>query len=367
MMDLSLHERLIEPLAREETSRDVKFVCADRSLRFHQSVLALHSPLLKAMLAERAWQTEAVVTLDWLESPVLAALMEYLYTGTCQVKGGRDMLVQMTELKNILAVEAELNYSVATSDKAECEGREAQKRITLAIMASIESLNSGVSKLQCCQCDQDLTRDTFMLHYRSHMQQLAGQQGREQQQPPDRLGSPARQTKASSACKKPRQDLTVTSAETAAKASRLVKQEKPSSESGTDIDMAEYEKLLRSHHHGVILGRKRKAARSALQPAGLVLVSQQEIDEEILRNPKADKAEDYAVLKIRSIHKRLAERKRKMRKSSDPNCKEVSVVQDEEIQQEIDRENESRSVKLRIDVKRIRSRRTKAIATDEEA
>ena len=56
-----------------------------------------------------------------------------------------------------------------------------------------------------------------------------------------------------------------------------------------------------------------------------------------------------------------------MRKSSDPNCKEVSVVQDEEIQQEIDRENESRSVKLRIDVKRIRSRRTKAIATDEEA
>ena len=70
------------------------------------------------MLAERAWQTEAVVTLHWLESPVLAALMEYLYTGTCQVKGGRDMLVQMIELKNILAVEAELNYSVATSDKA---------------------------------------------------------------------------------------------------------------------------------------------------------------------------------------------------------------------------------------------------------
>ena len=33
-------------------------------------------------------------------------------------------------------------------------------------MASIESLNSGVRKLQCCQCDQDLTRDTFMLHYR---------------------------------------------------------------------------------------------------------------------------------------------------------------------------------------------------------
>ena len=36
----------------------------------------------------------------------------------------------------------------------------------------------------------------------------------------------------------------------------------------------------------MILGRKRKAARSALQPAGLVLVSVQEIDEEILRNPK---------------------------------------------------------------------------------
>ena len=82
---------------------------------------------------------------------------------------------------------------------------------------------------------------------------------------------------------------------------------------------------------------------------------------------KADKVEDYAVLKIRSIHKRLAERKRKVRKSSDPSCKEVSVVQDEEIQQEIDRENESRSVKLRIDVKKIRSRRTKATATDEEA
>ena len=80
------------------------------------------------------------------------------------------------------------------------------------------------------------------------MQQLAGQQGREQQQPPDRLGSPARQTKASSACKKPRQDLTVTSAETVAKASRLVKQEKPSSESGTDIDMAEYEKAGRLEH-----------------------------------------------------------------------------------------------------------------------
>ena len=138
-MDLSLHERLIEPLAREETSRDVKFVCADRSLRFHQSVLALHSPLLKvqllnyirvkwyhmyriipgqAMLAERAWQAEAVVTLDWLESPALAALMEYLYTGACQIKGGRDMLVQMIELKNILAVEVELNYAVPTNEKA---------------------------------------------------------------------------------------------------------------------------------------------------------------------------------------------------------------------------------------------------------
>ena len=73
------------------------------------------------------------------------------------------------------------------------------------------------------------------------MQQLAGQEGREQQ-PSVGLGGPARNTEASSACKKPRHDLAVTTVETAAKASRQVKQAKPSSEPGTDIDMAEYEK-----------------------------------------------------------------------------------------------------------------------------
>ena len=55
----------------------------------------------------------------------------------------------------------------------------------------------------------------------------------------------------------------------------------------------------------MILGRKRKAARSALQPAGLVLVSQQEIDEEILRNPKLSDVSDVrAELLTLQLHSR---------------------------------------------------------------
>merc|ERR1712096_181668 len=127
-----------------------------------------------------------------------------------------------------------------------------------------------------------------------------------------------------------------------------------SRESGTNIDMQEYEKLLRSHIHTLIAARKKKKAKAMKEPEnGLILVSQQEIDEEILKNPR-NKEEEYGSLKIRQIYRKVYDRRLKL-KSKDKTDKEPVVVTDEEMQKEI----EMRLVKVNLDVRKIKASRQK--------
>ena len=57
---------------------------------------------------------------------------------------------------------------------------------------------------------------------------------------------------------------------------------------------------------------------------------------------------------MRHVHRKLYDKKQKL-KSRDKSDKEPVTVTDEEIQEEIDRENETRSVKIHLNVKLIKS------------
>merc|ERR1719154_358869 len=81
----------------------------------------------------------------------------------------------------------------------------------------------------------------------------------------------------------------------------------------TKIDMQDYEKLLRSHIHKLIVNRKKAKAKAMKEPEnGLILVSRQEIDEEILKNPR-NKEEEYGRLKVRQMYRNIYDKKRKQK------------------------------------------------------
>lgn len=415
MDQLSLKQRLVDPLLAEQLQRDVTLVCDDNiPRRYHQCLLASYSPFLKNLLAERACcscksatcggMTEVVIVLDGFKGEVLMNLMMYIYTGECKVKN-RKMILDMIELKKGLGIDVDIDFSVNKNKPSAVENnvsddastRAGQKRVTIAIMSAIEQVNSGVSKLLCSECDQCLNKDTFMLHYRNHMQAYAQQQ----------TSPPAPTAKKCKVCgaevveelfaehvakhaNDSNDDIQVEnfseflknkfSMKNIVKTEPLDTDVKPPSNAGDEgldddaetvmqshgdqeprinIDMQEYEKLLRSSIHTLIVSRKRKKAKALKEPEnGLVLVSQQEIDEEILKNPR-NKEEEYGRLKIRNVYRKLYDRKQKL-KPKDKSDKMPIVVTDEEVQDEIDKENEARTVKINLDVRRIKATRTKS-------
>ena len=87
----------------------------------------------------------------------------------------------------------------------------------------------------------------------------------------------------------------------------------------------------------------------------MILVSQQEVEEEMRRVPR-DKPEEYAKLKVQKIVKNLYEMKRRNQPKS---IFVPSVISDEEIREVIERENKSRKIKLVLDINRARSRNCK--------
>ena len=407
---MSLKERLVEPILSEYSQRDVTIVCEDgKQQRYHQCLLASYSPLLKSLLEERACcvckssscggMTDLVILLDGVSGEVLMSLMLYLYTGECRVKN-RKMILDMIELKKVLGMEVEINFSVnktkATPENSSNEDistRNAQKRITIAIMSAIEELNSGVSKILCSECDQSLHKDNFMLHYRNHMQAFAQQPSIEitrNEKCTTRDGElPKRQFAKNAAHHEQNTDqevqienfsdflkskfcsksIKLEPLDSVAKQTNLsergfddaetVMQSHDEQEPEVNIDMQEYEKLLRSSIHSLIVSRKRKKAKMNKSPDNeLILVSQQEIDEEILKNPR-NKEEEYGRLKVRHVYRKIYDKKQKL-KSKDKSDKEPVTVTDEEIQAEIDKENETRSVKVHLDVKHIKSARAKS-------
>jgi len=358
--------------------------------------------------------TDVMIILDGFSEEVLVNLMLYMYTGECKVKN-RKMILDMIELKKVLGIEVEISFNVNKSpvvvgnnESEDISTRTGQKRITIAIMSAIEQVNSGVSKILCSECDQCLNKDNFMLHYRNHMQVFAQQ--------------PASETSKAENCKKSTvevheeffaedvakhkndhvhdEDVQVENfsdflknkfnsksiklepMDTLAKQANLserdldddaetvmqshddqepgtnVMQSHGDQEPGTNIDMQEYEKLLRSSIHTLIVSRKRKKAKLNKNPGNeLILVSQQEIDEEILKNPR-NKVEEYGRLKVRQVYRKIYDKKQKL-KSKDKSDKDPVFVTDEEIQDEIDKENASRSVKVNLNVKLIKMGRSR--------
>ena len=409
MDQVSLKQRLVDPLLAELAQRDVTVICDDKKpQRYHQCILASYSPVLKSLLAERACcacksascggLTEVVLVLDGFKGEVLMNLMRYIYTGECKVKN-RKMILDMIELKKGLGIEVEIDFSVNKTKSAapvvnnvsdDASTRAAQKRITIAIMSAIEQVNSGVSKILCSECDQCLGKDSFMLHYRNHMQaysqQVSPAVGEEPKVARKELhsGHVSKHKNHSSDDDEIRVENfsdflknkfstkiikmepvdsgvshTKTSEEGFDDDAETVMQSHGDQDPGVKIDMQDYEKLLRSSIHTLIVARKRKHAKMMKEPEnGLMLVSQQDIDEEILKNPR-NKEEEYGRLKIRQIYRKLYDRKKSL-KSKDKSDQETVSVTDEEMQDEIAKENEYRTVKINIDVKKIKAARSKS-------
>jgi len=125
------------------------------------------------------------------------------------------------------------------------------------------------------------------------------------------------------------------------------------SENTSNIDMEDYEKLLRTSIHSLLIARKKRKAKLGKESdSSSLLVSQQEIDEEILKNPR-DKIEDYRRLKFRYLHRKIYDRKLKL-KSKEGKAFDPIHVTDEEIQRELDKENELRVVKIVLDFNSIK-------------
>jgi len=417
MDGLSLKERLVEPLLSEISQRDVTIACeGGKKQKYHQCLLASYSPFMKSLVSERAGcvcksascggMTDVMIILDGFSEDVLVNLMLYIYTGECNVKN-RKMILDMIELKKVLGIEVEISFNVNKSpvvlgnnDSEDISTRTGQKRITIAIMSAIEQVNSGVSKILCSECDQSLNKDNFMLHYRNHMQVFAQQPSSEVNKAENCKTSTVEvheeiftghDAKHKSDLVRD-EDVQVENVEVEnfsdflknkfnAKSIKLepldtivkqanisegdlddgtetVMQSHDDQEPGTNIDMQEYEKLLRSSIHTLIVSRKRKKAKLNKNAGNeLILVSQQEIDEEILKNPR-NKEEEYGRLKVRQVYRKIYDKKQKL-KSKDKSDKDPVFVTDEEIQDEIDRENASRSVKINLDVKLIKMGRSR--------
>jgi len=384
-----IKRKLLEPISLDLSQGDVTFTCNDTTVlqRYHQCVLASHSKFLEELLAERSCCMcksscgfmDVSIILDGFSPEVLTNLMLYIYTGRCTLKS-LESLEEVRELSNVLSMKLEIGHNEVVNKQTNSEAtvRINQKRITLAIMSTIEKFNSGIAKTPCLECAEILQGDSFMLHYRNHMQAVS--------QPSMKQNS----TKSSTAEHNTDESKSVDGLNHYGVINSLknddsenfsdylknklglplVKEEPMEKEdidetdcldnaslNSVGIDMEEYEKLLRSSIHTLILNRKRKRARALNESDhALILVSQQEIDEEILKNPR-NKVEDYGKLKVRHTYRKIYDRKLKLKSRTD---KDPISVTDEEIQEELDKENESRSNKIFIDVKKVKSGRSKS-------
>ena len=379
---LSTRDRLLETLYLQEDQRDLSLVCGDGSVvKCHQVMLSFHSTFLYDLFSQRACcsckslscggLTELTLHLESFDRKIVWTLVEYLYTGECQVRG-RQTLSQLLQLKSSLCLDIDLDplpesdpspAFILTDSPTEVleSARENQKRITVEIVKAIEEINSGVSSVLCSQCDQILVKETFLLHYRNHMQSASKiiQEHEEtksniEDQNMERTKSEEVRDLQTSLNSDNQSDNEIdeSSSEPAEKDVLECSEREEESLGFTDLDLEEYEKLLRAHIHSSILRRKRKKAAGA---KGLILVSPQEVEEEIRKVPR-NKTEEYAKLKVQKIAKNLCERKRR----NQPGLALVpSMISDEEIREVLERENKCRKLKLLLDINRARSRHSR--------
>ena len=373
---LSTRERLLEALHLQEEQRDLILVCGDSEVvKCHQVWLSLHSRFLHDLFAQRACcggLTELTLHLESFDKKTVMTLVEYLYTGECKVKD-RQTFRKLLELKGSLGLDIEID---PLPEREPTDGlvsaREIQKRITVEIVTAIEEINSGVSSVLCSQCDQVLVKETFLLHYRNHMQSYSttmqeleetkNTQSSSEDQIMERTESEEViecDDQASNCDNESDNEIEVSSSEPADEEVPDCSEDEGEEESLglTDIDMEEYDKLLRVHIHSSILRRKRKKANGTKV---LILVSQQEVEEEIRKVPR-NKTEEYAKLKVQKIVKNLSERKRRNQPKS---AFVPSMISDEEIREVLERENKSRKIKLVLDIKRARSRDCRVESVD---
>ena len=105
----------------------------------------------------------------------MLTLLEYLYTGECTVKD-RQTFSKLLQLKSSLCLDIEIDppplpeIQRDSPSDALLVAREGQKRMTVEIMTAMEEINSGVGSVLCRECHQSLSKETFLLHYRDHMQ-----------------------------------------------------------------------------------------------------------------------------------------------------------------------------------------------------
>ena len=325
--------------------------------------------------------TELTLHLESFDKNTVSTLVDYLYTGECRFKD-RQTFRKLLELKCSLGLDIEIDPLPLPERKPNpaspgdidslASAREIQKRITVEIVTALEEINSGVSSVLCSQCDQVLVKETFLLHYRNHMQSYSTimqdleETKTTQSSSEDQI---MERTQSEEVIKLDHQTSHCddeSDNEIDVSSSEPVDEEVPdcSEEGGeeeslgvTDIDMEEYDKLLRAHIHSSILRKKRKKAKGTKV---LILVSQQEVEEEIRKAPR-NKTEEYAKLKVQKIVKNLSERKRR----NQPKAAFVpSMISDEEIREVLERENKSRKIKLVLDINRARSRDCRVESVD---
>ena len=382
---LSTRERLLAGLLLEEDQRDLSLVCGDSSVvKCHQVMFSLHSRFLYDLFSQRACcsckslscggLSELTLHLESFERKIVLTLLEYLYTGECTVKD-RQTFSKLLQLKSSLCLDIEIDPpplpeiqrdSPSEPGKADARlvAREGQKRMTVEIMTAMEEINSGVGSVLCRECQQSLSRETFLLHYRDHMQSYSKiLQGLEEtkntvevkSEDEDQMMDNTKSEEVieldlqTSSDNLSENEIDVSSSEPADYDVLDCSDEEEESLGVTNIDMEEYEKLLRAHIHSSILRRKRKKVKGT---KGLILVSQKEVEEEI-RNVPRNETEEYAKLKVQKIVKYLYEKKRRNQPKF---AFAPSMISDEEIMEVIERENKSRKIKLVLDINKARSR-----------
>ena len=367
---LSTRERLLEALHLEEEERDLLLVCGDSSVvKCHQVMLSLHSTFLRDLFSQRACCScrslscgglkELTLHLESFDKKTVLTLVEYLYTGECKVQD-RQTFMELLQLKSSLCLDIEID-PLPLPEREPSPGlvsaRESQKRLTVEIVTAIEEINSGASSVLCSECHQILGKETFLLHYRNHMQsysQIMQELEETKSNSEDQMMERTKSEEVSELCLQ-----TCTNSDNESDNEIDLSPSEPADDQEeeslgvTDIDMEEYEKLLRAHIHSSILRRKRKMAKGTKV---LILVSQQEVEEEIRKVPR-NKTEEYAKLKVKKIVKNLSERKGRNQPKS---AFVPSMISDEEIMEVIERENKSRKIKLVLDINRARSRNCQA-------
>ena len=370
-------QRLIETLNLQAEQRNLNLICQDNSVvKCHLVILTLHSRLVKSLYSDQSscCLTDLSLQLAGFERKVVVTLISFLYTGECRVEDSQT-LTNLNKLRLALGLDIEMTpqpreesqpsliLSDTTANAMEA-AKESRKRITMDIMKAIEEIKSGVTNVLCTECDHILTKENFLLHYRSHMQSyskiidelerstsISGSTEasiKEDAEAVIRVKSATNQRSIplkSGSLEKVEKTSNKEIDDTDERGKNVVECSESCIEPVADFDPEEYEKLLRGHIHSSILRRKRNELKGS---KGLILVSQQEVEDEMQRESRID-IEKYARLKVQKIVKYLYEKKRRFGIGA-------SVISDEEIQEVIDKENTLRKVKLVIDIKRARDK-----------